>query len=106
MGSSSTRTIFAMCSSRRSLPFRLRSLLFLPFWEPSPFRKRGLAEALFSHRQRLSLDHFLPLRPDLLLQLRAGFGHRREVLHPFKRTAGIDDRAGVKALFAGLAPGI
>ena len=45
----------------------------------------------------LPFDDLLPLFPDLLLEFRTGLGNGQEVLHPFKRTAGIDD--GQRARF-------
>src|SRR5262245_41905312 len=50
----------------------------------------------------LAFDHFLPFRANLLLQFRSRLRHWREILHPFERTAGIDDSAGVEAFFAWL----
>src|SRR5215510_12419098 len=52
--------------------------------------------------RRLTFDHFLPLRANLLLQFRSRLRHWRKILHPFERTAGIDDSAGVEAFFARL----
>src|SRR5262249_58186312 len=48
----------------------------------------------------LAFDYFLPLRANLFPQFRRGLGHRRELFHPFKRAAGVDHGAGVKAFFA------
>src|SRR5215831_3341394 len=50
----------------------------------------------------LTFDHFLPFCANLLLQFRGGLRHWREIFHPFERTAGIDDSAGVEAFFARL----
>src|SRR5712692_684109 len=50
---------------------------------------------LFTLQQNrcLAFDHLPPLRANFIAQLWRRLGHRREVLHPFERTASIDNGA-------------
>src|SRR5688572_5593739 len=48
----------------------------------------------------LGFDNFLPLVIDLFAQFGRGLSHRRELFHPFKRPARIDDCARVETFLA------